>query len=260
MAHSCYCRTSVLIRDPALSASCWVAPVRCHQIHSEKSEIQAADLNELRNDNLSELGKYYYTESRISSLPKDFPCRSCSGLRIRICTLAFDFTVYECRQPRLSSIIHLWRLFNSSSLFSSCRALLNPTFSLALFSPLLSFSAYFHPMSAFLSCLKPFILSCTPPPSPPPPSLYISPNFEVPVSTWAWQVKGVSLLLFSPPPSCSSKSCSAIDLPHHTISSHVRETCRHPSATFDHCFYWDPSLPCSALGWQRRQSVKEWKG
>lgn len=138
--------------------------------------------------------------------------------------------------------------------------LLNPTFSLALFSPLLSFSAYFHPMSAFLSCLKPFILSCTPPPSPPPPSLYISPNFEVPVSTWAWQVKGVSLLLFSPPPSCSSKSCSAIYLPHHTISSHVRETCRHPSATFDHCFYWDPSLPCSALGWQRRQSVKEWKG
>lgn len=97
-------------------------------------------------------------------------------------------------------------------------------------------------------------------PSPTHPSLYISPNFEVPVSTWAWQVKGVSLLLFSPPPSCSSKSCSAIYLPHHTISSHVRETCRHPSATFDHCFYWDPSLPCSALGWQRRQSVKEWKG
>lgn len=45
-----------------------------------------------------------------------------------------------------------------------CRSLLSPTFSLILFSPLLLFSVSFHPMSAFLSCLKPFILSCKPPP------------------------------------------------------------------------------------------------
>lgn len=65
----------------------------------------------LRNDTFSRLGKYYYTESRISSLWEDFLLRSCSALHSS--TSVFDFTVCECRQPGLSSIIHLWRLFNS---------------------------------------------------------------------------------------------------------------------------------------------------
>ena len=78
--------------------------------------------------------------------------------------------VCVCRQTSLSSIIHLWRLFNSrrspGSLFLPLMSrsaqpnfLSRPFFfSTSLFRP-------FHPMSAFVSCLKPFILSYTDPPT-----------------------------------------------------------------------------------------------
>lgn len=68
----------------------------------------------------------------------------------------------------------------------SCSA--QPNFLSHPFSPLLLFSVSFHPMSAFLSCLKPFILSCKP---PPPltryhPSLFTSlPILRYPIYTCA---------------------------------------------------------------------------
>lgn len=170
------------------------------------------------------------------------------------------YCMWMCRQPSLSSIIHLWRLFNSrrspACLFPPRVALCSAQLSLSCFFLLyFSFPPLFTLMSAFLSCLKPFILSCTHPPlttNPhPPPSLplYISSNLEV-SHLYSWLDKKWVCLssFFLPPPSTLLTllhHCSS----HQTISSHVRETCRHPSATFDHCFCWESSSPCSALGW-----------
>lgn len=186
-----------------------------YQIHCERSAIEPV----LRNDIFSKPGKYYYTESRISSLQKDFPLQSCSSLHICIPTSAFDFTVCECRQPSLSSIIHLWRLFNSrrSPGSPSCRALLSPTF-----SPVLSF---FFPFTSLFRLLSPHVCFPFMPQTFHPllrtsttnPPLFTSPPIlRYPISTRAWQAMGVSLLLPSPPPATPPNPLpQSLSLPHY---------------------------------------------
>lgn len=107
----------------------------------------------------------------------------------------------------------------------------------------------FHPLPATTTTTNPH----------PPPSLllYISPNLEVSHLYSSLTSNGC----VSPPflassfqtPLCHRSSRC-------TIFSHVRETCRHPSATFDHCLYWEPSSPCSALGWQGEAGNERMKG
>lgn len=141
----------------------------------------------------------------------------CSATHITHPHFCLNLTVCKCKQLSLSSIIHLWWLFKLSP--ASCCALLSPTFSLILFfpPPLLPFSASFHPTSASLSCLKPFILSFLHPTTvstntphlPPSLPLYIAPNLEVPISTRAWQVMGVAPPFLASSPD-SSEPGSAI--------------------------------------------------
>lgn len=129
------------------------------------------------------------------------------------------------------------------------------------------FLLYFSFPLLFTPCLPSFHASnlssfpaphhCQPSPATTLPP-YISPNPEVPIFTQAWQAMGVSFLLFLTSSPYSFKPLSAIYL--RTASSHVRKTCRHPSATFDHCFYWDPLPPCSALGWQGEAESERMKG
>lgn len=118
------------------------------------------------------------------------------------------YCMWMCRQPSLSSIIHLWRLFNSrrspvclfpprvDSLFSS-------TFSLMLFSPVLLFSASFHPHvclpfmpQTFHPLLHPPPTHHQPSPATIPPSLHLLQSWGIPSLLMAWQEMGVSLLLF----------------------------------------------------------------
>lgn len=136
-----------------------------------------------------------------------------------------------------------------------CSAQLSP---LMLFFSFTSLFRLFSPSCLpFLSCLKPFILSRAqplPPPNPPPLPLHTSqpPILRYPISPRGLTSNGCVSPPFSPrllffrPSKTRRRHCS----PRQTICSHVRETCRHPSATFDHCFYRESSLPCSALGWQ----------
>lgn len=140
-----------------------------------------------------------------------------------------------------------------------CSAQLSP---LMLFSPLLLFSASFHPHV----CLSFHAsnLSSSPAPNPYPhlnhhhsPSIHLTPPPHPPVLRYPISPLGLTsngcvspsfsprLLFFRP-----SKTWRCHCSPRQTIYSHVRETCRHPSATFDHCFYRESSLPCSAFGWQ----------
>lgn len=125
-------------------------------------------------------------------------------------------------------------------------------FSLVLFPPFLLFPPPSRPVSSSLSCCQPFILSCSTANSPADvPPLFKSPNLEVSHLHTGPDNPRVCLLSPSPPLSLSPPSL-------HAVSSHVRETCRHPSATFDHCFCWEPSSPLLCLGVARnRQRVKE---
>lgn len=124
--------------------------------------------------------------------------------------------------------------------------LFSPTFSV-IFLPPFSFP---HLFTLRLPCFYASNLSSSPAPHQ-HPSLFTSiAIFRNPIPARVWKVKGVS-------PSSSSH------LPHRLLqtslfrlsslnraSSHVRGTCRHPNATFDHCFYWEPSSSCCALGCQ----------
>lgn len=139
-----------------------------------------------------------------------------------------------------------------------CSAQLSPLMLFFSFTPL--FRLFSPSCLPFLSCLKPFILSRAqplPPPKPPPLPLHTShppppPILRYPISPRGLTSNGCvsppfsSRLLLFRPPKTRRRHCS----PRQTIYSHVGETCRRPSATFDHCFYRESSLPCSALGWQ----------
>lgn len=123
----------------------------------------------------------------------------------------------------------------------SCRALLSSTFSLKLFS--FSFPLLFTLMSPSFHASN-LSSSSAPPFTHHHPSLLASfPILRYPISK-QW----VSLSSFRLPPTLRIllHHCSS----HQTISSHVRKTCRHPSATLDHCYCWESSSSCSALGWQ----------
>lgn len=182
-------------------------------------------------------------------------------MRVGISTLAFDFAAHGWRQLRLFNYspvtafqLELSLLLMSRSAqpnFSSC-----PFFSFTslfrLFSPhvcLPFMPQTFHPL------LHPTTVTTTHPHPPIPlfTSLPIS-RYQALLGPDKLRVCLSSFSRLLPP---ALPNLAPPSLSHHTIPSHVGETCRHPSATFDHCFYWDPSLPCSALGWQRRQRGKE---
>lgn len=174
--------------------------MRRYQIHSEKSEIEAAGVNECWGmtfspnwENIIILSQEFPHYGKIFRFGLAQPCTYaspplpltllyvsvCVGSRACLQLFTYDSFSTQDDPPALPPPP------------PPCRALLSPTFSLVLFSPSLLFSASFHPMSAFLSCLKPFILSCNPPHPPhntstttnphPSPSLplHISPNLEV---------------------------------------------------------------------------------
>lgn len=149
----------------------------------------------------------------------------------------------------------------------SCRAPLSPTFSLVLFSPLLLLSASFHTMPALLSCLKPFILSCTPPPSTPPaltrrhPSpLYISPNVEVPIATQALTSNGcVFPPFFSPPPSTLPNLAPPSIFPPHNPPLMSGKPVGIRVLLLIIAFTGIPHRLALPWGGMERQRVKEWK-
>lgn len=130
------------------------------------------------------------------------------------------YCVWMCRQPSLSSIIHLWRLFNSrrspACLFPPRVALCSSRLSLSCFFLLhFSFPPLFTLMSAFLSCLKTFHPLLHPPPlTHHQPSLFTSPPIlRRPISARGLTRNGC----VSPPFPCllllPSKLCFTIALP-----------------------------------------------
>ena len=127
--------------------------------------------------------------------------------------------------------------------FSS--ALLN-FFPSALF--LLSLFRLFAPSSSFHA----WNLSSPPSPLPRHPSQ----SWGIP--SLPWKLMGVALLFllaFHPP-----NFCTTIALPTKQSPLMSEKTCRHPGATFDHCFCWESSLPCSASGWQEDGECRRMKG
>lgn len=174
--------------------------------------------------------------------------------------IRFDFfsPPYNNRQLSSTSVIHLWRLFNvgfhakHDPHVAICSAQL---FSCYLFSP--PFSSHCHIFSLCVCrAFMPPTFHPPLPPTPPPPSPFTSLAIpRNPIPARAWKVKGVPLssshLLHRLLQTLLRHLASQ-----NTASFHVRGTCRHPNATFDHCFYWDPSPPCCALGWQEEAGEK----
>lgn len=133
--------------------------------------------------------------------------------------------------------------------------------------PFFSFTSLFRLFSPHV-CLPfmpqtfhPFLQTTTtlhPPPSL--PSLYISPNPEVPhlylclTSNGCVSPPFLALLLLP------SKLRSAIALPTTQSPLMSGKPVGIRSATFDHCFYWELSSPCSALGWQGEAESERMKG
>ena len=123
----------------------------------------------VRNEIFSKRGGYYYTESRLFLITERF-----SASLFPIPTSASSTLQYEASGPVFNySPMTAFQLKPSPPAFTQ-----NPPH-VALCSSQLhlsSFSASFHPMSGFLSCLKPFIHHHQ---QPSPLPLYISYNFEV---------------------------------------------------------------------------------
>lgn len=90
-----------------------------------------------------------------------------------------------------------------------------------------------------------------------PPSFTSLPILRYPISTLAWQLMGVSLLFFSHPPSILQTPLHHHSS-HHTIFSHVRETCRHLLLLII-AFTGNPHRLALPWGGKERQRVKEWK-
>lgn len=193
---------------------------------------------------------------------------SLAHTHLHLCLWLGCMWVCVCRQSSLSSIIHLWRLFNSRRSPGSAPPPMSfsaqPNF---LSHPFFSFTSLFRLFSPHV-CLPfmpqtfhPFLQTTTtlhPPPSL--PSLYISPNPEVPhlylclTSNGCVSPPFLALLLLP------SKLRSAIALPTTQSPLMSGKPVGIRSATFDHCFYWELSSPCSALGWQGEAESERMKG
>lgn len=109
------------------------------------------------------------------------------------------------------------------------------------FSSLLLLTKSFHTISASLLCLRPFILVGTQPPPTPALGLLHPPSFSP-------LLYSTSLISTLPPSPRRAQNALHHNSSHNTISSHVGRTCRHLSATFDHCFYRGTLISLRCLG------------